>query len=154
MSVQGEIVAPTGDRARGLGAGVTVFEAFAAYAHLLPSDSFIQLQAGTEQPTNTADAPRAVFGRVAVGRSFRQDDGLGRLWSPMVELLLDRDFDAGARTSVDVVPQFQVTLSRRQHVRANVGVQVPVAHTAGRPVEVLFYFLWDWFDGHFFEGWR
>jgi hypothetical protein len=57
-------------------------------------------------------------------------------------------------TDVDLVPQMQVTLSRRQHVRANLGVQVPVSHTAGRPVQVTFYVLWDWFDGGLFEGWK
>ena len=154
LSVQGEIVLPTGNKANGLGTGVTVFEAFAAYAQLLPSDSFIELQGGTEQPTNTEATPRAVFARVALGRSFRQDDGLGRLWSPMVELLVDRDLEAGATMKVDVLPEFQVTLSRRQHIRANVGVQMPVANTAGRPVQILFYLLWDWFDGHLFDGWK
>jgi hypothetical protein len=133
---------------------VTIFEAFAAYGQLLPSDSFIQVQAGTEQPTDTAVSPRAVFARTAIGKSFRQEDGFGRMWSPMLEVVVDRDFAAGARTNVDLVPEFQVTLSRRQHVRANVGLQVPVANTSGRGVQVLFYCLWDWFDGGLFEGWR
>jgi mono/diheme cytochrome c family protein len=154
VAVQGEAVLPTGDASRGLGSGVTVFEAFAAYGQLLPSDTFLQLQGGTEQPTDTAVAPRAVFARAALGRSFRQEEGFGRTWSPMVELVIDRDFETDARTNVEIVPEMQVTLSRRQHVRANIGVQVPVANTEGRGVQVLFYFLWDWFDGRLFDGWR
>jgi hypothetical protein len=72
----------------------------------------------------------------------------------MLELLTDREFEEGASTNIDVVPQVQVTLSRRQHVRANIGLQVPVNHTTGRPVQLQLYVLWDWFDGGFLEGWK
>lgn len=154
LSVQGEVVTPTGNADKGLGTGVTVFEAFGAFGHLMPASTFVQVQAGTEQPTDTEHTPRAVFGRVAAGKMFRAGNGLGRLWSPMIELLTDREFEAGARTSIDLLPQFQVTLSRRQHVRANVGVQVPVANAANRPTQFLFYVLWDWFDGGLLQGWK
>jgi mono/diheme cytochrome c family protein len=154
FSVQGEVVAPTGNADKGLGTGTTVFEAFGAFAQLLPSNAFVQLQAGTEQPADTDAAARAVFGRVAVGKSYRQEDGLGRLWSPMLELLADREFEAGAKTNFDILPQVQVTLSRRQHVRANVGVQVPVNDRSGRTTQLLFYVLWDWFDGGLLQGWK
>ena len=46
------------------------------------------------------------------------------MWSPMVELVSDREFATGEKTKLDMLPQFQVTFSRRQHIRANVGVQV------------------------------
>jgi len=154
FSAQGELVMPTGNEAKGLGSGVTIVEAFASYGQILPAAMFLQAQAGTEQPTSTDVKPRAVFGRVAVGKSFRQELGLGRLWSPMLELVADRDLEDGAQTSVDVLPQFQVTLNRRQHLRVNVGLQVPVSHTAGRPRQVVFYFLWDWFDGGLLDGWK
>jgi mono/diheme cytochrome c family protein len=154
LSVQGEAVLPTGDRDRGFGAGVTVFEAFGAFGQMLPFDSFVQVQAGTEQPVDTAIAPRAVFGRVAFGKSLRQDGGFGRLWTPMLEVVSDRELESAAATDVDLVPQFQVSLSRRQHVRANVGLAIPVANTAGRSKQVVFYLLWDWLDGGFLEGWR
>jgi mono/diheme cytochrome c family protein len=154
FSVQGAITLPTGKEAKGLGTGVTVFEAFAAYGQLLPFNSFLQCQGGTEQPTRTAETPRVVFGRLAVGKSFREDRGLGRLWSPMLELLANRELQDTAKTNFDVLPQFQVTLSKRQHVRANVGLQVPVTNRAGRPMQVVFYFLWDWFDGQLLEGWK
>jgi hypothetical protein len=52
------------------------------------------------------------------------------------------------------MPQFQVTLNRRQHIRVNAGLQVPVSNTAGRSKQVVFYLLWDWFDGGFLEGWK
>jgi hypothetical protein len=154
LAVQGEAILPTGDRAKGLGSGVTTFETFASYGQLLPADWFAQVQAGTEQPTHTATAPRAVYFRTALGRSFRQGMGLGRQWSPMVELLADRDLETGAKTNWDVMPEFQVTLSQRQHIRANLGVRIPATNTAGRPVQVMFYLLWDWFDGGIAEGWR
>jgi len=154
VSAQGEIVLPTGNSSKGLGAGVTVFEAFAAYGQILPARMFVQAQGGTEQPTSTEETPRALFGRIAFGQSFRQEAGLGRLWSPMLELIADRDLEDGARTDIDLLPQFQVTLNRRQHVRANLGLQVPVSNTAGRSRRVLFYFLWDWFDGGLLDGWK
>jgi hypothetical protein len=72
----------------------------------------------------------------------------------MVELLADRELEDGASTDIDVVPQMQVTLSRRQHVRASLGVQMPANHREGRPTQVMFYVLWDWFDGGLFEGWK
>ena len=154
VSAQGELIMPTGNRDKGLGSGVTVFEAFASYGQILPSNMFFQAQVGTEQPTRTADTPRAVFGRLAVGRSFRQELGLGRLWSPMLEIVSDRDLEDGAKTNVDLLPQFQVTLNRRQHIRVNVGLQMPVTNTAGRSRQVVFYFLWDWFDGGLLDGWK
>jgi mono/diheme cytochrome c family protein len=154
LSAQGELVAPSGNKDKGLGAGVTVFEAFAAFGQILPSNMFLQAQAGTEQPTSTDETPRAIFGRVAFGRSFREELGLGRLWSPMFELVGDRDLQDGAKTNLDVLPQFQVTLSRRQHVRVNLGLQVPVTNTAGRSKHFVFYFLWDWFDGGLLDGWK
>jgi hypothetical protein len=72
----------------------------------------------------------------------------------MVELLADHELATGAKTNWDLLPQFQVTLSRRQHVRANVGLRFPANNTAGRSTQLLFYLLWDWFDGGLREGWR
>jgi hypothetical protein len=48
----------------------------------------------------------------------------------------------------------QVTLSRRQHIRVDVGVREPFTDTAGRVPTVNFYVLWDWADGKFWEGWK
>jgi hypothetical protein len=47
----------------------------------------------------------------------------------------------------------EVTISKRQHIRADVGVRVPVSNTGGRQIQVLFYVLWDWQEGKFTEGW-
>ena len=48
----------------------------------------------------------------------------------------------------------QVTISRRQHVRVDIGVRTPFTDTAGRSTQVLFYVLWDWADGKLWDGWR
>ncbi len=154
LSVSGEAVLPTGNAARGLGKGVTVFEGFASVGQLLPKDGFLQFQGGFEAPTHTDDAARAVFWRTVVGRSFAQEKGLGRLWSPMVELLADRELLKGEGINWDVVPQFQVTLSRRQHIRASAGFRIPVNNTGSRSTQVMFYLLWDWFDGGLRDGWK
>jgi mono/diheme cytochrome c family protein len=154
LSGQGEIAFPTGNTSKDLGSGVTTFGLFASYGQILPVSTFAQFQLGTDQPANTEEAPRTIFWRAALGKSFRQDGGLGRLWSPMFEIVSDRDFIEGATANIDVVPQFQVTLNRRQHVRVSVGLQIPATHTAGRGSQIVGYFLWDWFDGGLFEGWR
>jgi mono/diheme cytochrome c family protein len=152
LSLQGEIIAPTGNEAKGLGSGVTTFETFAVFGQLLPRASFVQTQVGVELPTDTAKAPNALFWKTAVGKSV-SSGGVGRMFTPMVEFLGDRDLVAGSPMNWDIVPEIQVTLSRRQHVRVAFGVKTPLNNTAGRSTELAFYALWDVFDGGLREGW-
>lgn len=151
LSVQAEVVLATGDPHRGLGAGEPSLGIFAAYDRLLPHQAFIQIQTGVDLPRHEDRGPRSAYFRAAVGNSF--DGDLGRTWSPMVELVADRDLTPGATTDWDVAPEFQVTLNKRQHIRAAVGYRVPINDTGGRPRQLIAYFLWDWFDGGLFEGW-
>jgi len=153
FSVSGETVFATGDATRDMGKGVTVFELFGSYGQVLPRQAFLHFQAGTELPVDSDRANRAVFWRTVVGRTFAAGKGLGRQWSPMVELLADREFASEERINWDILPQFQVTLSRRQHIRANFGVRLPLNDFGPRPTEVLFYLMWDWFDGGLRDGW-
>jgi mono/diheme cytochrome c family protein len=151
LSIQGEMTLPTGNVGKGLGEGETVFGAFAAYDLLLPADTFIQLQAGGDFPLHIHDTPNSIFINSAFGKVITRN--FGRQWSPILELLAKRDLGAGAVTDWDVLPEFQVTLNRRQHVRAAVGFRLPVNDTASRPKQVIAYILWDWFDGGLLEGW-
>jgi len=153
LSVAGETVFATGDAARDMGKGVTVFELFGSYGQLLPGNAFLHFQTGVELPVDTERANQAVFWRTVLGKTFASDRGLGRQWSPMVELLADRELASGERINWDILPQFQVTLSRRQHIRANVGVRLPINDFGPRPTQVLFYLMWDWFDGGLRDGW-
>lgn len=153
LSAGGELILPTGKETVGLGAGATIFEPFVAFGQLLPSDSFVQAQAGVELPFETSRAGREAFWRVAIGKTFTQGR-FGRSWTPMVEWLAARELDEGAHVEWDVVPQMQVTLSRRQHIMINVGVRIPVNERADRSTRVITYFLWDWFDGGLLDGWR
>jgi hypothetical protein len=153
LSLQGEVIVPTGNKTHGLGTGTTTFETFAAFDQLFPTNTFVQFQMGADLPRHTDISPQAIFWRTAVGQSFAADHGLGRLWSPMVEFLADRELITGARTNWDVLPQMQVTISRRQHIKADLGVRTPVSNTSGRPVQLMFYILWDWQDGKLTEGW-
>ena len=98
--------------------------------------------------------PRRLFLRYGAGKSFSTDSGLGRTISPMVEFLGTREYVEDGRFAWDVVPQLQVTLSKRQHLRVNVGVRVPMNNYDNRSKQVAFSLLWDWFDGGLFEGWR
>jgi mono/diheme cytochrome c family protein len=154
FSIAGEVVAPTGNASRGLGKGVTVLETFGSFGQVLPGNGFLQFQAGLEFPVNTAKANRAAYWRTVLGKTYIANKGRGRLWSPMVELLADRELVSGETTNWDVLPQMQVTLSARQHVRADFGVKLPVNNRAGRSPALMFYLLWDWFDGGFRDGWK
>jgi mono/diheme cytochrome c family protein len=154
MSLQGGVLLPTGNRARGFGTGTTTFETFASFNQLFPTNTFVQIKFGGDLPRHTDIAPQSIFFQSALGQSFAANHGLGRLWSPMFEFIAARNLVDNAKTDWDVLPQMQVTISKRQHIRANLGVRVPVTNTTGRPVQVLFYLLWDWFDGRLNEGWR
>jgi len=153
LSLQGEADLPTGNRSQSLGSGVTTFGTFAAFGQRLPGLSFFQLMAGADLPTDTRKAPQGVFIHSAVGKTFVQSRGFGRIWTPIVEFLADRDLATGAKTNLDLVPQLQFSLSKRQHILANVGVRTPANNTAGRTTQLVFYVLWDWFDGGLKEGW-
>jgi mono/diheme cytochrome c family protein len=153
LSAAGELILPTGKESLGLGSGVTIFEPFVAFGQLLPGDSFVQAQAGLELPFDANRAGREAFWRVALGKTFTEGR-FGRSWSPIVEWLAARDLEDAASVQWDVVPQMQVTVSRRQHIMINVGARVPVTQRAGRSTQVITYFLWDWFDGGLLDGWR
>ena len=153
LSLFGGAILPTGNRARGFGTGTTTFETFAAFDQLFKTNTFIQTQFGADLPRHTDIAPQSIFFNTAVGQSFAANHGLGRLWSPMFEFVGARDLVDNAKMNWDVVPQMQVTISKRQHIRADLGVRVPVNNTSGRQIQVVFYLLWDWFDGRLNEGW-
>jgi cytochrome c553 len=153
LSLQGGFLLPTGSREHGFGSGTTTFEPFAAFDQLFRSNTFVQLQFGAELPFNTSKAPQSLFFNSAIGQSFAGRDGMGRLWSPMFEFLAARDLVNKAATNWDVMPEMQVTISKRQHVRGNLGLRIPVTNTAGRQKQVMFYLLWDWADGKLTEGW-
>jgi hypothetical protein len=153
VSVSGEVVLPTGKEAQGLGKGVTIVEPFLTFGQVLRSNMFLHAQAGTELSTNRAKAEHEAFWRAAVGRTFEQGR-FGRAWSPMVELLGVRELDDDGRAQWDVVPQMQVTLSKRQHIMINGGIRLPLTGRDERDWQVITYFLWDWYDGGLTDGWR
>ena len=153
LSLFGGAILPTGNKARGFGTETTTFETFAAFDQLFRTNTFVQTQFGADLPRHTQIAPQSIFFNTAIGQSFAANHGLGRLWSPMMEFLGARDLVDNAKMNWDVLPQMQVTISRRQHIRANLGVRVPVNNTAGRPIQIVFYLLWDWQDGRLNEGW-
>jgi hypothetical protein len=152
LSAQVGFLLPTGDSARGFGAGTTTFEPFLAYDQLLGERNFLQFQLGGDVTFDSTRSPRSLFFRAAGGRSMAPDHGLGRLFSPMVEFTGTHTYGAG--TDLNLVPQMQVTVSKRQHIRADAGISAPITNTADRKPQVLFYILWDWAEGAFWKGWR
>jgi hypothetical protein len=153
VSAAAEVVLPTGKETQDLGKGVTIVEPFVALGQLLPSDGFVQFQGGVELPTDSDRANKEAFWRVALGKTFVQNR-FGRSWSPMFELVGAREIGAGEGNQWDLVPQVQVSLSRRQHILVSGGVRIPLTNRGERDIQVLTYFLWDWFDRGLFDGWR
>jgi len=151
FSAAAEILVPTGSTERGIGSGTTVVEPFVAFGQRLPARMFFQAQVGGGIPFNRDHADEA-FWRMVVGQQFRQGE-FGRLLAPMIEVLGSRELATDAATHWDVVPQVHVTLSTRQHIRANVGVRVPVNDRDGRSTQFLGYLLWEWFNGGLLTGW-
>jgi hypothetical protein len=151
VSAAAEVLVPTGSTERGIGSGTTVVEPFVAVGQRLPGRAFVHAQVGGGIPFDRARADEA-FWRMAAGRSFRKGE-FGRLWAPIVEVLGSRELMSGAATHWDVVPQLHVTLSTRQHIRADVGVRIPVNERAGRSTQFVSYFLWEWFNGGLTTGW-
>ena len=152
LAVGGELVLPTGDETKGFGAGTTVLESFVLYGKMLPHDAFVQLQGVLELPNDSALEDEAVF-RAVLGKTWTIDSPFGRTFTPMLEVLAARDLEGGAQTEWDLVPQLQVSLNQRQHVVGAVGIRQPITDRGNRSTEVVFYLLWDWFDGGVLEGW-
>lgn len=143
---------PTGKEDQGLGNGFAIVEPFAMYGRMLGRSGFLQLHTGYEIATDRENGEDEAFVRTAVGYSFAQDQGFGRSWSPMCELIVSRP--EHGTTEWDVVPQMQVSLSKLQHVLLSVGVRVPVNEREERKPQLLTYVIWDWFDGSLFQFWR
>lgn len=152
FSAGGEVILPTGNSGRGFGKGTTVFEPFFAYGQLIPSDFFLHALLAFEFPADTEVAENELLWSLALGRTFTQKNW-GRAWSPMLEVIAARELESGQDFNWDLLPQMQVTLSRRQHVMLNVGVRLPVTDSSSRDASFLVYLLWDWYDGGFFEAW-
>jgi hypothetical protein len=153
LAASGEVILPIGDEGGGFSKGVTVIEPFVSFGQVLRGDSFIQAQVGIELPTDTTKAAQEAFWRVAAGKSIARNRW-GRTWTPMVELLGFKELEDDQEAHYDLVPQFQVTLSQRQHIMANIGVRIPLDKPDTRSTQVAFYLLWDWFDGGLADGWK
>jgi hypothetical protein len=151
-SLGAEVVLPTGDEDRGLGGGTTVFEPYLAVGQLLPGGAFLQLQALGELPVDRDRADEVQL-RATLGRTWRIGR-YGRAVSPMVEAVGVWAFEPdGTVEQWELVPQVQIALSRRQHVRLNLGARIPITDAGERPTRFGIYLLWDWFDGGLLEGW-
>jgi mono/diheme cytochrome c family protein len=148
----GAIVAPTGKESEGLGNGFWIYEPFAMWGQMIGTNAFLQVHAGVEFPSDQTLGDTEGFARMAFGYTFARDQGFGRAWTPMLEVLTASP--QGAATEWDVVPQVQVSLSKLQHILLSVGVRVPLNEREERKPQMLTYFLWDWFDGGLFQFWR
>jgi hypothetical protein len=153
VSAGEEITLPTGKQGEGLGSGFTTFESWAAVGQVLPHFSFAQFHGGIGLPSDNTLGSKEVFWRMALGTSLIHP-AYGRMWTPMIEITGARELVDGATVEWDVIPQMQVTLSKRRHVMVSGGVQVPLTARDARRTQVLSYLIWDWYEGGLFDGWR
>jgi mono/diheme cytochrome c family protein len=153
LSIGAEAVLPTGNKDKGFGKGVVVFEPFLAFGQLLPWDSFLQAQVGAEIPAQEGDGvENEGFVRGVLGTTFTHDT-FGRTFTPMVEAIGFREIASGATTALDLVPEIQISVSKRRHILACLGARIPTLNREGRGPAAMAYLLWDWFDGGLLEGW-
>jgi len=153
LALGAEARLPTGREDRGLGAGVTILAPFLALGQRLPAGAFVQVHAGADLPVDFDQSKPEAFWKGVVGWSATPSR-FGRMYSPMIEVLGTRVLTGSAPpTTWDLVPQMQVTLSRRKHIRFDAGVDIPVKGTEDRQMQLVAYLLWDWFDGGPLEGW-
>ncbi|WP_029899043.1 hypothetical protein [Desulfohalovibrio reitneri] len=150
------MVIPTGEEKNGLGGGVTKLEPYLAWGQIWPLwDVFTHAQVGYAHVMGNPsdrDVNDEWFWRTAVGRTFTFGR-FGRTVTPMVEFVGQEEIGRNTPTEWDVVPQVQIPLNRRQHVRLGLGVRYPLNNYQTRDHRYMAYLLWDWFDGGFFEGW-
>jgi mono/diheme cytochrome c family protein len=152
LSLLGEMVLPTGNERRGLGTGSMAFETHALFGQMLPDDFVFQGQLFASFPLRSK-LTQEVGLNLNIGKTFAEEDGYGRAWTPAIEIVGRQELASGARTEWDIVPQMQVSLSTLQHVLVSAGYRIPVTNTSGRSGQFVFYFIWDWYDGGLFEFW-
>ena len=148
LSAVAELKLPTGSESKGFGGGSKVVESFLTFAKLLPSDAFVQLQAGAERPL-ARGAETEIFWSTALGKTFTQGQW-GRTWTPMLEV--HGAFEDEEGTLWDIAPQLHVSINKRQHVMLSIGPRIPL-NGEGRRTSLSVNLLWDWFDGGLFAGW-
>jgi hypothetical protein len=153
ISLMGASILPTGNTRRGLGNGTLAFETHVLFAQALPEDFVFQGQVFAGFPLRK-DRAQELAWNLNIGKTFAEDEGWGRAWTPMLEVLGSHEFASGAKTDWDIVPQLQVSLSRRQHILMDFGARIPLTNASVRNTQFLFYFVWDWYDAGLFEGWR
>lgn len=150
LSAGSEMIFPTGKETEFLGNRLTIFEPFGTFSQTLPHQAFLHLHAGFELPLNVQTA-NEFFWRAAVGKTFTQGRW-GRAWSPIVEVLGVRELAFDEPAFWDLLPELQVTLSRRQHIMVNGGVRIPL-NLRSRSSTAIVSVLWDWYHGGLFSGW-
>jgi len=152
FSLLGEVVLPTGSAAKGLGDGTFSFETHALFAQIM-GDYFLQGDVFGALPAGKG-LPNEAHGNFSFGRTFAEDGGWGRSWSPQIEFLTTQAFAPGEKLQMDIVPQLQVSLSRRQHILASFGERIPLNDRGpDRQPQFMFYIIWDWYDAGLLQGW-
>ena len=150
VSAATALTLPTGKEQYGLGTRLSILETSALAGQRI-GPAFAHGQAGFEFPLNVASTPNEAFWRGAIGAVLTPGAD-GRMWSPMLEITGHREFEYGDPIRWDLLPQLQVSLSRRRHVTATAGARVSVGGPT-RPSIAMMSLTWDWLEGGLLEGW-
>jgi mono/diheme cytochrome c family protein len=157
-----EILVPSGNPQNG-GTGNWELEEFLTYTQLLPKKMFFLQQVGAEGPFKRHDDPIQAYFRTDIGKTFLADKGFGRAFAIANEFVTTRNLAPRQNWTLNLVPQIQVTISKRQHMRLGIGYNIPIVKGPPNPGIIInpvgqqqftFYWLWDTFDGGFLEGWK
>ena len=154
LSIGGELVLPTGDEAKRLRQGhdgARVVRAVTASCCRTTRSCSSRDRRAAERLRVRGRARRA---RRAMASTWIADAPFGRTWTPIIEVLACARARERRQHAWDLVPQLQVSLNTRQHVLGGCrSSPVPVTDRGNRPTELVFYLLWDWFDGGVLQGW-
>ncbi len=143
FSVGSDLVVPTGDRGRGLGTGTVSFEPALLGGKEL-GGVVIQTEVRGIAPVDENRASRGVRYDLALGYPLSP---LRRAWVPAVEFEALQDVTANQH-EVFVTPEIYAGFSRRGHLAAALGTQVPIEGN-GRQFDyrIVAFVLWDYADG-------
>lgn len=137
-----ELVVPSGDSDRGLGADTVSFEPSLHLGRGL-GPFVLQGQVTGIAPIDEDRADREVRYRLATSYPLGP---LRRDWWPTLELEVLQNVTAGKETLL-LTPQIYKAIRARGHLALAVGVQVPVAGTHPFDYRVVAFLLWEYLDG-------
>jgi len=138
-----DLVLPTGDRDRGLGDG-TVGLGPSLRAGKIFGPFVVQGEIKAELPVDVNRAARQLLYRAAFQWPLSP---LKSGWVPALEFEADTKIEGDARDAYYLAPVLYKGLTKRGHIAASIGVQIPIAGTRAFDYQIGAFLLWEYMDG-------